>query len=196
MSLVILQKLKFINQYNTYIIVLYFVNHKVIESKFAFKLKNVEISNSKFKARLVVKEYSQILHVNYEKTFTFVLKAILACLFLTYIAENALFINQFNVEITFFNFIIDHILYMKQSFDYEDSNHLCKNYILLVNKELYDLKQVKNLYVVDQKQKLINLDFTFSESNKCVFISANKRIIIEIYVDNKLILVDTQDEIN
>ena len=85
---------------------------------------------------------------------------------------------------------------MEQPPGYEHPQYPRDKYVLQVNKSLYGLKQAGNLYANDQKKKLLDLGFTVSEADECVFISADKRITVATYVDDGLVSAHTQEEID
>ena len=171
-------------------------NRKVIGSKFAFKIKNPETSTPRFKARFVAKGYTQVAHVDYEDTFAPVAKATSVRLVLALAGGRRQLINLFDVETAFLNSTIDREIYIEQPEGFEQSEFPRQQFVLKVNKGLYGLKQAGSLYANDQKNKLIALGFTPSEADECVYISADKRIIVATYVDDGLVCADTQEEID
>ncbi|TMI83023.1 MAG: hypothetical protein E6H10_08620 [Bacteroidetes bacterium] len=168
----------------------------MIGSKFAFKIKNAEIPQPIFKARLVAKGFTQVAHVDFEDTFAPVVKAASVRTLFAHAAGNRLPINLFDVETAFLNANIDRLIYMEQPPGFEQPDHPRKDYVLLVNKGLYGLKQSGSLYANDQKKKLVELGFAPSEADECVFLSADKRIIVATYVDDGLVCAETQEEID
>ena len=66
---------------------------------------------------------------------------------------------------------------MEQPPGFEQPNCPRKDFVLLVNKGLYGLKQSGSLYANDQKQKLMDLGFVPSDADECVYISADKRLL-------------------
>jgi hypothetical protein len=71
-----------------------------------------------------------------------------------------------------------------------------EDYFRLIKKGLYGLKRSGSLYANGQKQKPIDLGFTPSDADECVFISADKAIIVCTYVDDDLICAQNQDQID
>jgi len=188
-------ELNSILEHGTYTIVLRPRNRKVIGSKFAFKVKNAETKNPRFKARFVAKGYTQVAHVDYEDTFVPVAKATSVRLVLSLAAGRRHLVNLFDVETAFLNSIIDREIYIEQP-EVDNPEYPRDKYVLKVNKGLYGLKQAGALYANDQKSKLVALGFTPSEADECIYISANKRIIVATYVDDGLVCADTQEEID
>src|SRR5271169_3887344 len=192
----IFQELGSIDRHDTYTIVPRPHNRKIIGSRFAFKIKNAETPEPIFKARLVAKGYTQVAHVDFEDTFAPVVKATSVRTLFAHAAGNRLLVNLFDVETAFLNAKIDRPIYMEQPPGYEQPDHPRKDYVLLVNKGLYGLKQSGSLYANDQKKKLMELGFVPSEADECVFLSADERIIVETYVDDGLVCAEKQEEID
>jgi len=189
-------ELQSLTDHGTYTIVLRPRNRKVIGSKFAFKIKNPETDNPRFKARFVAKGYTQVPDIDYGDTFAPVAKSTSVRLVLALAAGRRLLVNHYDVETAFLNSIIDREIYIEQPEGFEHPDFPREDYVLLINKGLYGLKQAGSLYNEDQKAKLIQLGFTPSEADECVFISADERIIVSTYVDDGLICAETQEEID
>src|SRR5271154_4100671 len=192
----ILQELGSLDKHGTYSIVPRPHGRRVVGSRFAFKIKDGETLDPRFKARFVARGFTQVQHVDYEDTFAPVVKATSVRLLLAHAAGNRLLVNKFDVETAFLNTDIDRTIYIEQPVGFEHPDFPRKDFVLLVNKGLYRLKQSGSLYSEDQKQKLMDLGFIPSEADECVFISADKRITVATYVDDGLVSAETQKEID
>jgi hypothetical protein len=190
------EELASILEHGTYTIVPRPRNRKVVGSKFAFKVKNAETPNPRFKARFVAKGYTQVAHVDYEDTFAPVAKATSVRLALALAGGRRHRVNLFDVETAFLNSLIDREIYLEQPEGYEHPEYPRDRYVLQVNKGIYGLKQAGALYSNDQKAKLVAMGFTPSEADECIFISADKRIIVATYVDDGLVSAENQEEID
>jgi len=71
----------------------------------------------KFKARLVVKGCSRIEGVDYEETFSPVLRIVSICLFLALVARLDLELFQMNAKTAFINENLEEKVYMDQPID-------------------------------------------------------------------------------
>jgi transposase InsO family protein len=192
----ILVELDSMDKHGTYTIVARPRNRKVVGSRYAFKIKNSETANPRFKVRFVAKGYTQVPHVDYEDTFAPVAKATSIRLVLSIAGGRRQLINLFDVETAFLNSTIDREIYIEQPEGFEDPDYPREEYVLAVNKGIYGLKQSGSLYAEDQKAKLITLGFTPSDADECIYISADKRIIVATYVDDGLVTAETQEEID
>jgi Reverse transcriptase (RNA-dependent DNA polymerase) len=195
-TLAMQKELALLDRHETFEIVSRLKHQKIIESKFAFKIQHAEISNPRFKARFVAKRYTQTLEVDYSETFVPVIKAdTLRLVFSEATADDKL-LYQFDMKTAFLNSFLDRIIYMKLSTTHSDSRYPREDYVLQVNKSLYGLKQSDNLWSNDITDKLISLDFVQSDADESLFISADKRVIVIIYVDDDLIKTSLQAEID
>jgi hypothetical protein len=190
------KELDSLRKHGTYEIVPRPQHQKVIGSRFALKIKNAETDSPTFKARFVAKGYTQVPHVDFEDTFAPVAKATSVRLVLAHAAGNRLLVNNFDVETAFLNSTIDRVMYIEQPIGFDHPDYPSPDYVWLVKKGLYGLKQAGCLYANDQKGKLIDMGFTPSDADECVFLSADKRTIVAVYVDDGLVCAPTQQEID
>ena len=81
---------------------------------------------------------------------------------------------------------IDALLYLEQPEGFININYL--DYILLLNKVLYRLKQLARIWFYTLKPKLLKLGFKSLNSEACLFINNNTKVIICLYIDDLAIL--------
>jgi transposase InsO family protein len=191
-----LEELASLDKHGTYEIVPRPKHQKVVGSKFAFKIKDPETSNPRFKARLVAKGYTQVPGTDFEDTFAPVVKATSVRALASHAAGNGLLLNQYDVETAFLNPDIDRDIYIEQPPSFNDPNYPRDQYVLKALKGLYGLRQAGYLFSNDTKQKMLDLGFTPSDADECVYISADSGIIVATYVDDGLVCAQTQQEID
>jgi hypothetical protein len=75
---------------------------------------------------------------------------------------------------------------LEQLKDFINVNYF--NYILLLNKALYKLKQLARIWFYTLKLKLLKLEFKSLNSETCLFINNNIKVIICLYVNDLTIL--------
>lgn len=109
---------------------------KVIDNRWVFKVKtNTDRSIDRYKARLVVRGFTQEYGVDYSETFSPVVKVNVR-LILAMAALEKLKLRQFDVKLAFLYGDLDEDVYMAQMIGYDDnSGKVCK-----LQKSLYGLK--------------------------------------------------------
>src|SRR5260221_209004 len=82
-----------------------------------------------YKARIIAKGFSQIYQVNYDETFTPVVKWDSICILLMLTAQYDLKVHQMDVKTVFLNGDLDHAIYMEclQEVPITDPKELCGN---------------------------------------------------------------------
>ena len=70
----------------------------------------------------------------------------------------------------------------------EFENLTYPEFVLLLLKSLYDLKQASRIWYLVLYDAIINLDFESSEFDPCIFISQQRHLLLAIYVDDILIM--------
>jgi hypothetical protein len=111
---------------------------KPISCKWVFKIKHgVDGEVERYKARLVVRGFTQTFGVDYNETFALVAKFVSIHYILALMAIENMEIHQMDVKTTFFNGDLEEEIYMEQpeGFTQEGEHLVCK-----LHKSLYGLK--------------------------------------------------------
>ena len=112
----------------------------VIECKWVYKIKRKSDGTiDRYKARLVAKGFKQRYGVDYEDTFSFVVKAATIRLILSIAISRNWCMRQLDVKNAFLHGVLEEEVFMRQPPGYESSvspRHVCK-----LDKALYGLKQ-------------------------------------------------------
>ena len=104
--------------------------------------KNVDDSRPeslRYKARLLVKGYSQVQSVDFNEIFSPIVKYTSIQVFLSLVAIKDLELEQLDMKTVFLHGDLEEQIYMKQPEDFEvvgKENHIC-----LLKKSLYGFKQ-------------------------------------------------------
>ena len=162
---------------------------QVVRCKWVFKRKEDEVENTtRFKARLVAKGYSQIQGINYDDTYSPVVRFTSIRVLFAFAARADLEVYHYDIETAFLHGDLDTIVYMFQpeGFISEDT----KRKVCLLKKALHGLKQGSRAWNrrIDAIFKA-ELKFSQSQYDSCVYfcIIDNVLIIIAIFVDDILI---------
>lgn len=166
-------------------------NQKVIDNKWVYKLKmNTDGSIERFKARLVVRGFTQVYGVDYEETFSPVVRFVSVRAILALAAERKAKLRQFDVKTAFLHGELKENVYMCQPTGFGDgSQRVCK-----LQKSLYGLKQASRCWNRKFSGFIEKFGLVASKSDPCVFI--NNSIILAIFVDDGIIAGNDDESID
>ena len=115
-------------------------NIKLVGNKWIYRVKqNSDGSINKYKARLVAKGFLQTEGVDYQETFSPVVKAVTIRIVLSLAVINNWKLRQVDINNAFLNGELSETVYMPQPEGFENSEH--PNYVCKLKKALYGLKQ-------------------------------------------------------
>lgn len=161
-------------------------NQKIIDNKWVYKMKlKPDGSIDRYKARLVVRGFTQRYGVNYKETFSPVVRYSSIRAILAVSAARKMTLKQFDVKTAFLYGDLAEDIYMKQPIGYDDgSGKVCK-----LLRSLYGLKQASRCWNEKFTTFIKQFDFVVSEADPCVFICkrSGELTILAIYVDDGLI---------
>lgn len=169
-------------------------NAKVLPNRWVFRRKPaIGGRQERFKARLVVKGFSQRPGIDYEETFSPVVKFGSIRTVLAVAAMSKMQLMQFDVKTAYLNGDLDEEIYMQQPKGYEDgSGKICK-----LRKALYGLKQSARCWNRKFVDSLKKFKLTATSEDPCVFVSHNENeiLILAIYIDDGLIASTSSSKI-
>ena len=113
---------------------------KALRNKWVYKLKTENnVSQLRYKARLVVKGFNQKKDIDFEDIFSLVVKLSSICVALGLVARLNLESEQLDVKIAFLHGDLEEEIYMKQPEGFEFKGK--ENLVYKLKKSLYGLKQ-------------------------------------------------------
>lgn len=166
---------------------------KAIKSKWVYKLKRNEIGNViRFKARLVAKGCSQRYGLDYNETFSPVVRyASIRFLFALAVKKNWK-CYQLDAITAYLHGEVSEEIYMEQPEGYNDgSQRVCK-----LNKAIYGLKQAGRLWNEKLEKALFSFGLKKSKTDPCIYFKEDMRLLIAIYVDDFLIFYVEKDDLS
>ena len=160
----------------------------VIDCKWVYKIKkNADGSIERYKARLVAKGFKQRYGLDYEDTFSPVVKSATIRLVLSLAVSRGWSLRQLDVKNAFLHGILEEEVYMRQPPGYQDKN--LPHYVCKLEKALYGLKQAPRAWYSRLSVKLQQLGFKPSKGDTSLFIfkKAELTMYVLVYVDDIIV---------
>jgi hypothetical protein len=161
----------------------------VIDCKWIFKLKHkADGSIDRYKARLVAKGFKHQYVVDYDDTFSPVVKPTTIQLLLSLAVSRGWSLRQIDIQNAFLHGHLNEDVYMKQPPGFIDSDR--PNYLCKLDKSLYGLKQAPRAWFSHLSGTLLQLGFHASKADVSLFIfnKGGIQMYILIYVDDIIIV--------
>ncbi|XP_072067879.1 retrovirus-related Pol polyprotein from transposon TNT 1-94 [Arachis hypogaea] len=184
------EEMKSLLENDTYELVKLPKGMRVLKNKWVFRIKNEEHnSKPRYKARLVVRGFSQRKGVDYEEIFSLVVRMSSIRAVLGLAASLDLEIKQMDVKTVFFHGDLDKEIYMEQPEGFVVKGK--KDFVCKLKKSLYGLKQAPRQWYKKFESVMGKYGYRKTTSDHCVFVqkfSDNDFIILLLYVDDILIV--------
>ncbi|KAK1668631.1 hypothetical protein QYE76_056790 [Lolium multiflorum] len=169
----------------------------LIDCKWVYHVKkNADGTVDKYKACLVAKGFKQRYDINYEDTFSPVVKATTIRLVLTVVISRGWSLRQLDVKNAFLHGVLEEEIYMKQPPGFEDPH--AAHFICKLDKALYGLKQAPRAWFARLSTKLHDLGFMTSKENTSLFLynKAGVTIYVLIYVDDIIVTISRDEAVS
>lgn len=166
----------------------------IIDCKWVYKVKRKsDGSLDRYKARLVAKGFKQRYGMDYEDTFSPVVKSATIRIILSLAISRGWSLRQLDVQNAFLHGVLEEEVYMRQPPGYEDKDK--PGFVCKLDKSLYGLKQAPRAWYARLSTKLCNLGFMASKADTSLFFynKGSTVIFILIYVDDIIVASSTQE---
>lgn len=167
----------------------------LVSCKWVFAVKCKDGIVQRFKARLVARGFSQQHGVDYEETYSPVLRYKTLRIILAICATTNYTLEVMDVQTAYLNARLTDRVYMSQPPGYEVGN---SNQVWLLQRALYGLKQSGREWHTDIDSFVKSIGFTRCVSDTCVYIKlsrSGKVMILSLYVDDIPSAFDESDRI-
>jgi histone deacetylase 1/2 len=143
-------------------------HRNVIDCKWVYRIKkHADGTIDRYKARVVAKGFKQRYGLDYEDTFSHVVKIITIRLVLSISVSRGWSLRQLDVKNAFLHGILEEDVYMKQPPSFGSSTN--PNYICKLDKALYGLKHAPRAWYSRLSFKLSTLGFVPSKADTSLF---------------------------
>jgi histone deacetylase 1/2 len=165
----------------------------IIDCRWIYKVKHkADGTVDRYKARLVAKGFKQRYGIDYEDTFSPVVKIATVRLVLSISVSRGWSLRQLDVKNAFLHGVLEEEVYMRQPPGYEDPKY--RNYVCKLDKALYGLKQAPRAWYSRLSMQLVKYGFVASKSDTSLFIyhKRNVTMFMLIYVDDIIVSSSSQ----
>ena len=162
--------------------------HNIIDCKWVYKVKHkADGSIDRYKARLVAKGFRQRYGIDYEETFSPVVKPATIRLVLSIAVSRGWDLRQLDVQNAFSHGVLEEEVYMRQPPGYTDMTR--PHFVCKLQKALYGLKQAPRAWFARLSSKLQAFGFTPSRADTSLFIfdSGDTVLYVLVYVDDIIV---------
>ena len=164
---------------------------KPIGSRWVFKVKYGASGDVKqFKARLVAKGYTQKPGIDYEETFSPLVKFQSIRTLLGFAVQNDMLLHQMDVMTAFLNGTLEEDIYMEQPDCYVEQGK--EDLVCKLRKSLYGLKQSPRCWNKAFTELMKSISFNQSTADPCIYVQDT--YIVAVYVDDLIIATKTPEE--
>lgn len=153
----------------------------IIDCKWVYKIKRKsDGSLDRYKARLVAKGFKQRYGIDYEDTFSPVIKSTTIRVILSIAISRGWSLRQHDVQNAFLHGVLEEEVYMRQSPGYEDPS--VPNYLCKLDKALYGLKIAPRAWYSRLSAKLQALGFKSSKADTSLFFYSKGDVTIFLFI--------------
>lgn len=157
----------------------------VVGLRWVYKMKfHADGSVERFKARLVSKGYNQIEGIDFEDTFSPIVKASTIRIVLSIAITLNWEIKQLDVKNAFLHGDLKETVFTKQPPGIRDP--IFPNHVCLLKKAFYCLRQAPKAWLHKFSSYLLHLGFLYSKADSSLFIlhSSEVTLLLLLYVDD------------
>lgn len=162
-------------------------NNNLIGCKWVNRIKKHAYGTvERYKAQLVAKGFKQRYDIDYEHTFSHVVKDATIRVILSVSVSQGWILRQLYIKNVSLHGILEEEVYMKQPPRFEDPSFM--HYIFKLHKSLYSLKQAPRAWYSRLSSKLQELGFIASKADTSLFLYNKSHITMFVLIyDDEII---------
>ena len=160
--------------------------------KWIYKLKyNSDGTTARHKARLVAKGFHQQYDIDFDETFSPMVKPLTVRLILSLVVSLNWPLRQLDVKNAFLHGTLKKEVYMTQPQGYVDPTHL--THVCKLLKSMYGLKQAPRAWFESFTSQLLHLGFIASTVDSSLFICKHHKVVayLLLYMDDIVLTNNT-----
>ncbi len=133
----------------------------------------------------MIHDYRQIEKIDYEEKYAFVMRSDTSRILLSIAIILDWKIRQFDVKLAFLNEMMNRMIYIVQSKEFEKE----KDKTCLLNLDLYELMQSAYLWFQEIKIKMLAYDLIQSKHDEALFFDQKRSLYVIVYVNDIKVFV-------
>ena len=171
-------------------------DRRAVGNKWVFKLKvGSNGSVEGHKARLVAQGFSQKYGVDYDETFSPVVRFESLQTVIARAVQNGLMLHQMDVTTAFLNGELEEEVYMRQPEGFAVKGQ--EDLVCKLKRSIYGLKQSPRCWNSVLDSQLKQMGFVQAKGNPCIYVtSEGEMFIIAVYVDDIILAGKVTNECN
>ena len=158
---------------------------RTVSCKWIFKKKlDADGNVERYKSRLVARGFTQKPGIDYDETFSPVVRFESIRTVIAVAAKNSLNLHQMDVKTAFLNGELEEDIYMQQPEGFVEKGK--ENYVCKLNRSLYGLKQAARCWNTALDNQLKAMKFSQCTSDPCIYLQEieGTLFILAVYVDD------------
>lgn len=169
---------------------------KIVNCKWVYKVKTGPDNMVQcYKARLVAQGFSQKFGVDYDETFSPVVRFESVRTVIALAAQYDLKLHQMDVTSAFLNGNLNEDIYMKQPECFVSRGG--EDLVCKLNKSIYGLKQSPRCWNTSINEQLTTMGFIHSSSDPCIYTATEgEYFVVAVYVDDIILAGKVDSKIN
>jgi hypothetical protein len=165
---------------------------RALTSRWVFKVKRDEMGKvDRYKGRLVARGFAQQHGVDYEETYSPVVRFDTIRALLAHAVQSGLHVHQMDVETAFLNGELEEEVFMQQPEGYAEPGK--EDLVCRLKKSLYGLKQSPRCWNKAFRDYMEESKFVQATADACVFVRGDT--IVAVYVDDLILLAPSEKEL-